>query len=125
MAILIVAINHKRLGLQSTAGPVFLLAGFWAVSFGLFNPEAFVARGNLERDNTDLALDVRYLTEDLGTDAIPTVIDHLRDLEGEEAIPLIEQLCDLEPAQSEYGPFGWNRSEAVAKQKLAIIDCGP
>ena len=125
MAIIIVAINHKRLALQSTVGPIFLLAGLWAVSFGIFNPEAYVARGNLERDNTTLSLDVRYLSEDLGTDAVPTVVDHLRELDAEDAIALIQQLCDLEPEASEYGPLGWNRSEAVAARKLAIIDCGP
>ena len=95
------------------------------MSFGIFNPEAYVARGNLERDNTTLSLDVRYLSEDLGTDAVPTVVDHLRELDADDAITLIQQLCDLEPEASEYGPLGWNRSEAVAARKLAIIDCGP
>lgn len=124
MAILIVAVNRRSQRLGSPVGPMFLLACLWVVGFGLFNPEAFVARGNIERhDAAGPALDLRYLSEGLGTDAMPAIVERFPSLTPATRSDLAEDLCEASIPDTEYGPLGWNRSSSEARGVVADLDC--
>ncbi len=129
LVVLITSIHLTRPGNAGTwpavtsRGAAFLLAGVWVVAFAVYNPEAAVARTNLDRDETLVSLDERYLAEELGYDAIPTVVDGLDDLEAQTADSLKQRLCRIDPPSGSYGPLGWNRSADRAEQALLSLNC--
>ncbi len=125
MTVVIVTTNRRSKPTRPLGGPMVMLAGLWVVGFAIFNPEAFVADGNLQRaaDGGDslVGLDVDYLADRLGADAVPPVVELLPTQSPVFRTRLTEALC----AQQDHdaGLFGWNRSEARAEAAIDSLGC--
>jgi hypothetical protein len=83
-------------GFAIASGLVLILA------LDVANPEAVVARHNLTRQGSLLALDAPYVTH-LSDDAVPTVVSHLDRLPRDERALVLAALC----APGERDPDGW------------------
>ncbi|MEM7275976.1 MAG: DUF4153 domain-containing protein [Actinomycetota bacterium] len=128
LVVLVVTVNRRRSDRRSAAarfgGIVFLLAGCWVVVFGAANPEAIVAGGNLDRAGT-IPLDDAYLTTELGSDAVPAIIERLDRQQPAVRERLTAALCD-ELADEDPGGgrlLTWNRSRAESAEALASLTC--
>lgn len=125
MVVAVVAVN--RPDFRGRFGPaLFALVSLWVIGFGLWNPEASVAATNLGRDT----IDVRYLVQDLSTDATPTIVDRVQSLDAASRMAVTEELCreltgrGSDPDQgSGYGPLSWNRSDAQAARAVRTLNC--
>ncbi|MCP5030640.1 MAG: DUF4173 domain-containing protein [Actinomycetia bacterium] len=100
----------RALGLRSDLNwlPTFavLSAAVLALVFALVNPEALVARTNLDRATHSAEVDIVYLTT-LSEDAKGAVADFdWISLDGRPS-SITEWLCD-EPTSYGYGPLSWN-----------------
>ena len=107
------------------AGP---LARWGAVSCGgyaalfflnLVNPDAVVARVNLQRAGEGAPLDIAYLGS-LSADAVPTILGAVQDLPPAEGCLLVESV------RSRWGvgpkPDGeWNLSRQSAARAVAVL----
>jgi hypothetical protein len=78
------------------------------------NPEALVARTNLQRD-ASVETDTRYLTSELSDDAVPAIAELLPTLDADARRDVLERLCG-EPAEGAgfTGWAAWNLSHARA-----------
>jgi hypothetical protein len=83
-----------------------LSAGGLALGFAVANPEALVARTNLDRAVASDEIDLDYLTT-LSDDAKGTVADFDWDSLGGRPDTITEWLC-AEPAWEDHGPLAWN-----------------
>jgi hypothetical protein len=87
-----------------------------AVLLGLnvANPEALVARTNLQRD-ASVETDTRYLTSELSDDAVPTIAELLPTLDADARRDVLGRLCG-EPAEGAgfTGWAAWNLSHVSA-----------
>lgn len=123
MLVLVVSVN-RRTTRPWFATSMFGLAALWVLAFGLWNPEAAVARGNLERGEQAADIDYRYLGRKLGPDAIPTLVTLAPTLEPEQQEQLIEDLCrQADDLGGGYSVLSWNRSHAEAAEALASLGC--
>ncbi len=100
----------------------FVTVGLVAL-FGLnvANPEAIVARVNLERDDPIVAVDGRYLSA-LSDDAIPTIVARLDRLDGPGRTVLVTELC-ADRSRPSRGLAG-HRSRGQADDALSAL-CSP
>ena len=89
-----------------------------ALLFGLnvANPEALVARHNLERLADGQAVDSAYLAEGLSLDAVPTIVDRLPTLDPFTQADLLARIGCPEDGR---GWAGHNASRSAAAQALA------
>ncbi|MGH1493876.1 MAG: DUF4153 domain-containing protein [Acidimicrobiales bacterium] len=122
MAALIVTMNYRKLSNQPLGGMLFMLAGLWVVAFGAFNPEGFVAAGNLDQQ-TAAGLDGRYLVEGLGADAVPAIVDRIPAQAPSVQAQLTASLCMRTDLYSDTGLFGWNASLSQAQAAIAGLEC--
>ncbi len=86
----------------------------------MLNPEAFVARVNLERGAALVDVDGAYLT-DLSDDAVPEIVAHLDQLDAANRQIVVAQLCDRD---ADRGGRGWasvTRSQARALAALESV----
>ena len=90
-----------------------LLLGLNAV-----NPEALVARTNLQRDAVPRT-DTRYLA-DLSDDAVPTIVGLLPALDADVRRQLTDRLCASRPSGSD-GWTGWNLARSRADAARADL----
>jgi hypothetical protein len=94
------------------------------------NPEAIVARENLERvdwTNTDVdfgtygseaSFDGDYLADQLSDDAVPTMIAHLDRLDVAQRAALVTRLCERDRVGD---GWSWNRSRSRAASALDTV----
>lgn len=90
------------------------------------NPEAIVARENIERidwaggatrSSDGAEFDSAYLGTQLSDDAVPTLIRHLDELPAEQRDALLHHLCSQRD-DTDHG-WSWNRSRAHAANALS------
>jgi hypothetical protein len=87
-----------------------LVSGFAAIfALNALNPDALIARTNLERPN----LDVPYLTR-LSDDATPALVDALPSLDPELRAQLESELASRRDADRDWRTWNWSRSRAQA-----------
>jgi len=84
------------------------------------NPEAFVARTNLQRQAV-LEPDTRYLTTDLSDDAVPAIVEQLPRLDDEHRQDVLDRLCAVTPEAHYTGWAAWNLSTATAADSRASV----
>ncbi|MEM7286503.1 MAG: DUF4173 domain-containing protein [Actinomycetota bacterium] len=88
-------------------------------ALNVVNPEALVVRA----DTTSAErFDVDYLTSQLSTDSVPTLIDRMDVLNPRQRGDLIRELCADDPPPSD-GWLSWNRSRHQARERLIEL-CG-
>jgi Domain of unknown function (DUF4173) len=97
--------RHWLPGAAATAGLVALLG------LNLANPEALVARHNLDRLADGREVDAEYLAEGLSFDAIPTIVDRLPSLDEATQDDLLARIGCPERGD---GWAGWNQSRSDA-----------
>jgi hypothetical protein len=102
--------RHWLPGAALTAGLVVL--------FGLnvVNPEALVARHNLDRMADGREVDAEYLAEGLALDAVPTIVDRLPALDPATQDDLRARIGCPTPGD---GWAGWNASRSAAADATA------
>ena len=123
MFVLVVSVNRAN-GTRWFAKVVFGSAAVWILAFGLWNPEAAVARGNLERSEQVTGVDYRYLGQKLGPDAIPTLVELVPTVSAEYRVQLTEDLCrQTNDLGGGYRFFSWNRSHHTATEALGQLGC--
>lgn len=106
--------DPDRAWLATTA---VLGAAVFAIAVGAADPEAYVARTNLDRAAEGAEVDVIYLGE-LSADATPILVDGLDDAYA------LSRRCD-DATSFGYGPLGWNLAlhrAAEACDGLAVTD---
>lgn len=95
------------------------------------NPEAIVARENIERidwasgttrSRDGAEFDSAYLGTQLSDDAVPTLVAHLDELPAEQRDALLDHLC-VQRDGTDHG-WSWNRSRAHAANALSGL-CPP
>ena len=96
------------------------------VLVNIVNPEALVVRENIGRlgQNSAVAPDTfdgYYLTNDLGDDAIPTLVANLDRLSEHQQSPLLSRLCTQQPLG---GTWSWNRSRMRARRAAQEVCSG-
>jgi hypothetical protein len=90
------------------------------VGFNILNPSAWIARHNLDRTGSPVALDGDYLVG-LDADAVPVVAARLPTLDPDTQARVRALLCSR-PIASSAG-LSWNRARARARAALATVDC--
>lgn len=98
-----------------------VLAGGYAMLFflNLVNPDAVVARVNLQRAGAGAPLDVAYLGR-LSADAVPTILDAVRDLPPTDGCLLVESVRSRWGVGSK--PDGdWNLSRRTAVRAAGAL----
>ena len=80
------------------------------VTLNVMNPEATIARHNLDMARE---VDARYLV-DLSADAVPTIVDALPALEPDVRSALVARLCAT-TADAGRGALSWNAARAAAE----------
>lgn len=94
-AVLVVLASAIWAGRREQVVAGFLLVGFAALlSVNIVNPERFVAERNVARFEAVGKIDVSYLGEELGSDAIPVLVSLLDRLSPADRAALREALCD-------------------------------
>lgn len=98
-----------------------VLAGGYAVLFflNLVNPDAVVARVNLQRAGDGAPLDVAYLGR-LSADAVPTILGAVQDLPPAERCLLVESVRSRWGLASKPGG-DWNLSRQSAARAVAAL----
>ncbi len=93
-----------------------------------WNHEAWIARLNIDRFASTGKLDVAYLTTELSTDAIPTIIERLPTLpeptRSELRLALQEKSLKIDDGRSRRW-FEWNLSSSRARRALAQMALAP
>ena len=119
---------------------IYLSLGLWVLAFGVFNPEAFVASRNIDAGvvgtEQELAaiesgdprtdVDTRYLTNDLGDDAVPAIVARLDQLELDQpnnADQVRNDLCRRSQQPTSSNPFGFNFSVHRANRAIQQLGC--
>ena len=103
-------------GVRHRFGFGALMQGF-AVLAGLhlLNPDAFIARTNLNRPAAERPFDARYAST-LGADAVPVLLDALPRLNTEDRCIVVTRLLDRwvdgEHANSDWRNWNWSRARA-------------
>jgi uncharacterized protein DUF4153 len=93
-----------------------LVTGFGLVIIlQVLNPDALIARTNLERAKAGRRLDVRYATL-LSADAVPAVVDALPDLTPAQRCAAASELLKRWPPSQSSDWRTWNWSQARAAQ---------
>lgn len=86
------------------------------------NPEAFVARTNLERE-AGPELDSSYLTADLSADAVPAIAERLPGLDADTRADVLDKLCAVRLDDGFTGWAAWNLSrERAADHRAELCD---
>lgn len=123
MVVLVVSVNRKD-GRRWFGTVLFSSVALWVLAFGLWNPEAKVATGNLARGDQAAEIDYRYLGGRLGTDAMPAMIELLPTMGADHRETLTEDLCrQADDLGGGYPILSWNRSHAKATAALESIGC--
>jgi hypothetical protein len=91
-----------------------LTAAVGAVGFAAADPEAVVARVNLDRALASDEVDINYLTT-LSADVEPVLAAFDWDLLGGQPEAVTTWLCDQGGDSAGYGPLGWNWSRHRAR----------
>jgi hypothetical protein len=91
------------------AALVSALVGLFGLN--LVNPEALVARHNLDRLAQGREVDAEYLAEGLALDAVPTIVDRLPTLDPMTQADLLARIGCPERGD---GWAGWNASRSAA-----------
>jgi hypothetical protein len=100
--------------LAAAGGLAFAALLVWSLA----NPEAVVARYDIDRAAAGRSVDVTYLT-DLSDDAVPTIADRLSRLTPADRDQARLLLCAREPGFT--GPLAWNGSTARADATRARL----
>jgi Domain of unknown function (DUF4153) len=88
-----------------------LVSGFAAIFvMNAINPDALIARTNLDRPNLDLP----YLMN-LSDDATPTLVDALPTLSPQLRLQLEEELRSRKPGGADWRTWNWSRHRAQAE----------
>jgi hypothetical protein len=99
-----------------------LVAGFAAiVTMNLVNPDALIARTNVDRARTGAEIDFRYL-EGLSDDAVPALVAALPDLDPSVRARLAENLL-ARRSDDDWRTWNWSRARAdaeLAERRLAL-----
>jgi hypothetical protein len=100
--------------------PVGAIVGGLGVlaALNLINPEAVVARVNLNRYAAGALLDVAYLGQ-MSADVVPTVLARSVTMPAEERCPLAAALAERHGSASDGDWRTWNLSRRRARQALA------
>lgn len=123
MLVVVVSVNRDH-GQRWFGAVVFGLGAIWILAFGLWNPEAAVATGNVSRSEQAADIDYRYLGRALGPDAIPALVDLVPTLPTEHREQLTEDLCrQADSLGGGYPILSWNRSHAKADAALQSLGC--
>lgn len=94
------------------------------LALNLVNPEAIVARHNIDHAGTTGRLDVDYLADQLTDDAVPALLATATQLTPVERARLRSALCARADAgTAPTSPWSYNRSRAVAAAALTTV-CG-
>ena len=102
---------------QSWFPGVAFLAGIGlVVGLNVLNPDAYVARYNIESRSTS-GLD-SYALGRLSDDAVPTLVSHLSQLDPEDRSVLTSELCRRAERQTSFGSFEYNRGAVRAEHAL-------
>jgi Domain of unknown function (DUF4153) len=87
-----------------------VVAGFAAtLCLNMLNPDALIARTNVERQRTDVA----YVAS-LSNDALPTLIARLPSLDASLRRPLARALLQRTTARESWVSWNWSRSRAAS-----------
>jgi hypothetical protein len=99
-----------------------LVAAFAAiVTMNLVNPDALIARTNVDRARTGAEIDFRYL-EELSDDAVPALVAALPDLDPTVRTRLAENLL-ARRSDDDWHTWNWSRARAdalLAERRLAL-----
>lgn len=99
-------------------GAMFVTVLVALFALDVANPEAIVARVDLERDRSRVPVDPWYLAR-LSDDAVPTIVARLDDLDPETRDVLVAELCS--PVRDAGIGLASNRSTRGASDALAAI----
>ena len=93
-----------------------LVSGFAAIfALHVLNPDALIARTNLDRPN----IDVTYLTG-LSDDATPTLVDALPKLDPDQRVGLEPYLRDRGSGGSDWRTWNWSRRQSDAALERVV-----
>jgi hypothetical protein len=103
----------------------FILLG----ALHVFNPDAFIARHNIELMKQGREFDARYNVRELSADAVPVLLEGLPSMNPEDQCISRDSLLSRQDLRQ--GDFrGWNRSRSVAagliepnRENLANMTC--
>lgn len=119
----LVLIAGARQRVRSLPRVVALLTGIAVVATGYLQPDAMIARWNVERYEAEQAIDVDYLAG-LSADAVPALLELPADVRG---CVLPRHASKLAEVERDAGWGGWNLSRARAADALAedagTLDC--
>jgi len=105
--------------------PGALVGGYAALLFlNVVNPDAVVARVNLERAARGAPLDVAYLKQ-LSSDAVPAILGAAQDLPPEEGCALIGGMQARFGGESAGKADEWNLSRQAARRALEAVRAPP
>jgi hypothetical protein len=100
-----------------------LVAGFAAVlTMNVINPDALIARTNVDRARSGAEIDFRYLGG-LSDDAVPTLVESLPELDPTARKRLAENLL-ARRSDDDWRTWNWSRSRADAllnDKRLALL----
>jgi hypothetical protein len=121
LAVLFVILAYKIIRSASEQAfmfPAFLAIVGFLVALNALNPDAFIARQNLDRYRNTGKIDVEYLRE-LSADAVPVLVNGRSLLEPDDAAALEREL-NRRRLKSESDPHwqSWNLSRATADRQL-------
>jgi hypothetical protein len=106
----------ERFAIGAFAGALGFL-----VALNVLNPDAFIARGNLERFATGAALDTAYMVSSLSEDAVPELAAYLaQNPESAVATDVRGMFCGF----SEPAPGGWPAFH-LARHRAAELGLHP
>jgi Domain of unknown function (DUF4173) len=102
-----------------------MVAGFLLVlSLHIVNPDQFIARANLSREDTGHPLDAAYVAS-LSADAVPEIIEVLPKLSPEHRTLLASRILQRWPPQeyTDWRTWSWARSRALeaVRRNQAIL----
>jgi two-component system, OmpR family, sensor histidine kinase BaeS len=105
---------------KAFAFPAFLAAIAFLAALNLLNPDAFIARQNLQRFDETGKVDTYYLSG-LSDDAVPVIVRHLESLPADEQKVLRVSLSDRKGEGTDRPTDwqSWNLSRQRADRALA------
>jgi hypothetical protein len=92
-----------------------MLAGFAMIgALHVLNPDALIARTNLQRASAGQRFDARYVTH-LSADAVPALVANLEELKPQESRAIATRILKRWPAgkHSDWRTWSWGRARAA------------
>lgn len=105
---------------RTVAAAIGTTAVVGLVGWNAVDPDAHIARVNLDRAVDGLRFDAAALGE-LSADAVPVIVDRLEDLDPNQRELVVMAMCANHTDRSESDGLGWNRARAEAADAVRRV----